>query len=59
MNEALVVGGANGIGLAIAMELAAMPDMRCVHIVDNVDKKWDKPEFKGFLAGKKIHITVG
>lgn len=34
MKEALVVGGANGIGLAIAMELADRPDMRCVHIVD-------------------------
>lgn len=34
MKEALVVGGANGIGLAIAMELANRPDMRCVHIVD-------------------------
>ena len=34
MKEALIVGGANGIGLAVAMELAAMPEMRCVHIVD-------------------------
>lgn len=34
MKEALIVGGANGIGLAIAMELAARPEMRCVHIVD-------------------------
>ena len=34
MKEALIVGGANGIGLAIAMELAARSDMRCVHIVD-------------------------
>ncbi len=34
MKEALVVGGANGIGLAVAMELAADPGIRCVHIVD-------------------------
>lgn len=34
MKEALVVGGANGIGLAVALELAARPDMRRVHIVD-------------------------
>lgn len=34
MKEALVVGGANGIGLAVAMELAGRPGMRCVHIVD-------------------------
>ena len=34
MKEALVVGGANGIGLAIALELANMPGMNCVHIVD-------------------------
>lgn len=34
MKEALIVGGANGIGLAVAMELASLPDTRCVHIVD-------------------------
>ena len=34
MKEALIVGGANGIGLAVALELAAQSDMRCVHIVD-------------------------
>lgn len=36
MKEALVIGGANGIGLAVAMELAQIPGMRCVHIVDKV-----------------------
>lgn len=36
MKEALVVGGANGIGLAVAMELAANPGMRRVHIVDKM-----------------------
>lgn len=34
MKEALIVGGANGIGLAVAMELSARTDMNCVHIVD-------------------------
>lgn len=34
MNDALIIGGANGIGLAVALELTKMPEMRCVHIVD-------------------------
>ena len=34
MKEALVVGGANGIGLAVALQLAARPDVERVHVVD-------------------------
>lgn len=34
MREALVVGGASGIGLAIALQLAERADYRIVHIVD-------------------------
>ena len=34
MRKALVVGGANGIGLSIATELAARPDVEKVYIVD-------------------------
>lgn len=50
MKEALVVGGANGIGLAIAMELADRPDMRCVHIVDKVPlaEKYMKNNVKSY-----------
>lgn len=36
MKEALIVGGANGIGLAIALQLAERPEMERVHIVDKV-----------------------
>lgn len=48
MKEALIVGGANGIGLAVAMELAAMPSMHCVHIVDRAPLS---PQYHG----NKIH----
>lgn len=48
MKEALVIGGAKGIGLAIASEMAAMPDMRCVHIVD-------KSPLEELQNCKKIH----
>ena len=34
MKRALVVGGANGIGLSIATELAAREDIEKVYIVD-------------------------
>ena len=34
MKRALVVGGANGIGLSIATELAARQDVEKVYIVD-------------------------
>lgn len=34
MREALVVGGASGIGLAIALQLAERADYCIVHIVD-------------------------
>ena len=36
MKKALVVGGANGIGLGIATELANRPDVEKVYIVDKV-----------------------
>ena len=36
MREALVVGGASGIGLAIARQFAESGDFRTVHIVDRV-----------------------
>lgn len=50
MKEALVVGGANGIGLAIAMELADRPDMRCVHIVDKAPlaEKYKKDNVRSY-----------
>lgn len=37
MKKALVVGGANGIGLSIALELAKREDVAIVNIVDKVD----------------------
>ncbi len=50
MKEALVVGGANGIGLTIAMELADRPDMRCVHIVDKspLAEKYKKDNVRSY-----------
>ena len=36
MRNALVVGGANGIGLSIATELAQRDDIQKVYIVDKV-----------------------
>jgi len=37
MKRALIVGGANGIGLAVATELAACPGCEHVYIVDKAD----------------------
>lgn len=51
MKKALVVGGANGIGLSIATELAARPDMEKVYIVDKaaVADEYVNPKFEGHL----------
>ena len=48
MRKALVVGGANGIGLAIATLLSAQPDVEKVYIVDraDVDPKWMQNKFE-------------
>ena len=48
MKRALVVGGANGIGLSIATELAARQDIETVYIVDKaaVSDKYMNPKFE-------------
>lgn len=48
MKKALVIGGANGIGLSIATELAARYDMEKVYIVDkaSVMEEYMKPKFE-------------
>ena len=50
MRGALVVGGANGIGLSIATELAARPDIEKVYIVDKaaISEEFMNPKFEGY-----------
>ena len=48
MRKALIVGGASGIGLAIATLLSAQSDVEKVYIVDraDVDPKWMQSKFE-------------
>lgn len=48
MKNALVVGGANGIGLAIASDLAARKDIEKVHIIDRseINERYLHPKFE-------------
>ena len=50
MRRALVVGGANGIGLSIATEMALRDDCEKVYIVDRaaLDEKYAHPKFESF-----------
>lgn len=50
MRCVLVVGGANGIGLSIATELAKREDVEKIYIVDKVDlaDEYHNAKFKGF-----------
>lgn len=50
MRNALIVGGANGIGLSIASELAARDDVEKVYIVDKaaVAEEFQNPKFESF-----------
>lgn len=50
MKRLLVVGGANGIGLSIATEVAKRDDSEVVYIVDKapLQEKVDNPKFKTF-----------
>lgn len=50
MKRALVVGGANGIGLGIATELAARQDVEKVYIVDKaaVSEEYMNPKFEAY-----------
>lgn len=50
MKRALVVGGANGIGLSIATELAARQDVEKVYIVDKaaIAEESMNPKFEGY-----------
>lgn len=50
MRKALVVGGANGIGLSIATELAKREDIEKVYILDKavIAEKYMNPKFEGF-----------
>lgn len=49
MKKALVVGGANGIGLSIATELAKRIDVEKIYIVDKkvVSEEFKNPKFEG------------
>ena len=51
MKKALVVGGANGIGLSIATELADRNDVEKVYIVDKISvmKEYMKSKFEVYL----------
>lgn len=51
MKEALIIGGANGIGLSVAMELAALPETHCIHIVD-------KTPLADAYKSNKVHSHV-
>lgn len=48
MRKALIVGGAHGIGLSIATQLAKREDFEVVYILDKdlVSKEYDNPKFK-------------
>lgn len=50
MRKALVVGGANGIGLSIATELAKRTDVEKVYIVDKVSlaEEFDNEKFEAY-----------
>lgn len=50
MRRALVVGGANGIGLSVATELALRDDVEVVYIVDKapLSEEFSNPKFKPF-----------
>lgn len=50
MKKALVVGGANGIGLSIATELAERKDIEKVYIVDKavIAEEFMNPKFEGY-----------
>lgn len=50
MKEALIVGGANGIGLAIATELSKRSDVETIYIVDKakLDEENNNPKFKSY-----------
>ena len=50
MKRALVVGGANGIGLSIATELAAREGIEKVYIVDKavISEEFMNPKFEGY-----------
>ncbi len=50
IKEVLVVGGANGIGLSIATELAARSEVKVVHIVDKapIAEEYMHPKFRGY-----------
>lgn len=50
MKRALVVGGANGIGLSIATELAARQEIEKVYIVDKaaISDEFMNPKFDGY-----------
>lgn len=51
MKSALVVGGANGVGLGIATELAKRDDIEKVYIVDKtpLDEDFNNPKFVTYL----------
>ena len=50
MKRALVVGGANGIGLSIATELAKREDVEKIFIVDKaaIAEEFLNPKFEGY-----------
>ena len=50
MKKALVVGGANGIGLSIATELAKRDDIEKIYIVDKaaIADEFKNPKFEGY-----------
>lgn len=50
MKRALVVGGANGIGLSIATELAKRKDVEKIYIVDKaaISEEFMNPKFEGY-----------
>ena len=51
MKRILVVGGANGIGLSIAMELSSRPTTEKVYIVDKVplSEEYHRPNIESFV----------
>ena len=58
MRKALVVGGANGIGLSIATELAKREDIEKVYIVDKaaIAGEFMNPKFEGYQFDLTQHL---
>ena len=58
MKRALIVGGANGIGLSIATELTKIDECEKIYIVDNDELERQLADAVSLVRnGNKLHIS--